>query len=197
MPNIAKSWCVHPCQDMVDPITGKNKCVKSGRSPTHPIGIHRIDAAMAANINKEYSLIIDNTVKIVYEGDKICTNCLRKMSKNEFIHETSETPTDEAMAVDELDWVNPDNYSNHQELSEKAWYEQGRDDIEDLPSSQENRQRREEAKRKRRFKVIQENVDLACSILYSLCDMLLETENESIKTHLSMKDAHELLFGFL
>ncbi|CAF4079006.1 unnamed protein product, partial [Rotaria sordida] len=85
-------------------------------------------------------------------------------------------------------------------------------DTENLPSSQEQRYTKEEAKRKlnivfelldsptvrdiRRLKYIRQNVDAACSILHTLCDMLLDTEDKSINQHLSMKDINALLSGF-
>jgi hypothetical protein len=95
MPYTVKNWCIHPSHDVIDPITGKNVFVKSGQKPTHPIGIHRISAFMANAINQEYSLFSDRTSKKVFEGDKICTNCLRTVSQSEFTNGIYADNTDE------------------------------------------------------------------------------------------------------
>lgn len=147
MPNFAKSWCVHPCHDIIDPNTGKKKFVKNGKKPTHPCGIHRIDAATAAHINSQYSLITESTLKQVHDGDKICTSCLRKISNEQFQYDNNETDVIESMSVDVAEWSNYDN-NNHEEIINENGYEEVDDIIEDLLSSQEQRHKREEVRRK-------------------------------------------------
>ncbi|CAF4779079.1 unnamed protein product [Rotaria sp. Silwood2] len=101
MPRAAKSWCVRPCHNILNSIIGKNKFVKIGQNPTYPSGIHRIDAITAAHISRQYSLNTPSTSKQVFEGDKICTSCLRKISKQEFEYDNDEFDAIEAMTVDE------------------------------------------------------------------------------------------------
>ncbi|CAF1204282.1 unnamed protein product [Rotaria sordida] len=48
----------------------------------------------------------------------------------------------------------------------------------------------------RQLKHIRQNVDAACSILHTLCDLLLDAEDKSINQHLSIKDTNALLSGF-
>ncbi|CAF3420633.1 unnamed protein product [Rotaria sp. Silwood2] len=108
MPRAAKSWCVRPCHNILNSIIGKNKFVKIGQNPTYPSGIHRIDAITAAHISRQYSLNTPSTSKQVFEGDKICTSCLRKISKQEFEYDNDEFDAIEAMTVDEVDNIDCD-----------------------------------------------------------------------------------------
>ena len=81
MPTATKNWCVHPSHDGVDAQTGKQLYVKSGRSPTYPLGIHRVDAAIAASINEDHAASSGKKSKCVLVGEKICTTCFRKERK--------------------------------------------------------------------------------------------------------------------
>jgi hypothetical protein len=139
MPYMVKSWCIHPSHEVIDPITGKNIFVKSGQKPTHPIGIHRISAFVANAINQEYSLFNDDTSKKVSEGDKICTNCLRKISKSEFINGIDANNADEDMSIDVKEWISVNDNND---------FSQFNNENEDLPCSQEQKHAKEEAKRK-------------------------------------------------
>ncbi|CAF4999376.1 unnamed protein product [Rotaria sp. Silwood1] len=233
MPYITKSWCVHPCHATIDPTTGQNKFTKNGPNPTHPLGKYRLDTAIAADINKQYSLVTGSTSKRVSKGDKICGSCWKKMSKQEFGDDN------EDMSVDNAEWINSYNNNNNNDNNNNNndnnnnnnnnndnnnnsdnniniyTYndnEQRGDDPENLPSSQEKRHTKEEAKRKlnavfellniptirdiRRIKHIRENIYAACSALHTLCDMLLETEEQPVNQHLSGKDTNLLLSGF-
>ncbi len=122
-----KSWCVHPSHDEIDAVSGRTKFTKTGQKPTHPTGIHKINAFVANVINQQY-LSNGSTLKEVFEGDKICTNCLRKISKNQFINGISVADADEDMSIDGSDWI-----SSHDNND----YVQFNNDHEDLPSSQE------------------------------------------------------------
>ena len=151
-----KSWCVHPCHNIIDPITGQNKFSKTGSSPTHPLGKYRLDDAMAANINARYSLITPSSSKSVCKGDKICTSCWKKISEQEFSNDN------EHMYVDNTytNWINSNNdnnnynnnnhnnYDNNSYNSDNIINIQLVDNTEDLPSSQEKKHTKEEAKQK-------------------------------------------------
>ena len=156
MPYIVKSWCVHPCHDIINPITGQNKFSKAGPNPTHPLGKYRLDSAMAADINRQYSLITASSSKSVSEGDKICTSCWKKISEQELYNDN------EHMYVDNTNtnWVNSNNDNNnynndnHNNYDKYSYNSDNTDDVqlvddaEDLRSSQEKRHTKEEAKQK-------------------------------------------------
>ena len=116
--------------------------MKNGPVPTHPYGIYRVDAATASHINKQYSLITKITSQKVSEGDKICTNCFRKISKEEFDSDNDEINTSEAMNIDGIESIDYDDSPGRGQTN---------DDNEDLLSSQEQRHTKDEAKAKLNF----------------------------------------------
>ena len=149
-----KSWCVHPCHDITDLITGENKFSKVGSNPTHPLGKYRLDAAMAADINKRYSLITPSSSKSVSKGDKICTSCWKKVSKQELYNDNEHisvhnTNTNWINSINDNSSSNKNNnndYDNNSYNSDNNNNVQLVDDREDLPSSQEKKHIKEEAK---------------------------------------------------
>lgn len=125
MPGSAKDWCVHPYHNVIDPLTGKRKFIKAGRNPTHPCGIHRIDAATAEFINWRYLSVDKLPGNEVHDGDKVCSSCLRRISTDKCSHDYfDENITDE----NDQGQVNMN--------------------IEDLPSSQEEKYKQEDVRRK-------------------------------------------------
>ncbi|CAF0842640.1 unnamed protein product [Adineta steineri] len=211
MPYIKQNWCMHPYHDIIDSVTGQKKFVKTGKNPTHPIGIHRINADSAQIINKQYSLVIESGSREVCEGDKICTSCLRRLSNDEKNQDHNDFDNVEMMNTGEEDPSNVD--IGHYDDKGDIEYDNSKDDknIEDLPSSQERTYNNEQARTKlnlvfellniptirdvRRSKNIRQNVDRACSILYKLCDMLVDCTVPLNDHQLSMNDASELLSG--
>ncbi|CAF4044223.1 unnamed protein product [Rotaria sordida] len=124
----------------------KKNFVKNGRNPTHPCGKYRIDAATAAHINRQYSLITQSTLKKVHDGDKICTSCWRKILKEKFEYDNNETDVIESMSVDEAEWFDYDD--DDEKIVNGNDYGQVDNNIEELPSSQEQRHKKEEVRRK-------------------------------------------------
>lgn len=120
--------------------------MKSGRSPTHPIGIHRIDADTADRINQRYSATAGKILEKVSEGDKICSSCLRNLSKTVFENDYGEVDTVTSMSVDGAEWVHYNGINemidNEDDTEDSVGHNQG------LPSSQEQRYTKEEAKEK-------------------------------------------------
>ncbi|CAF5011995.1 unnamed protein product, partial [Rotaria sp. Silwood1] len=184
--------------------------MKKGRNPTHPCGIHQIDAATAAKINRQYLSITEGTLKEVHEGDKICTGCLRKTLNEKVEYDMNENDVIEPMSIDETEWFDYDD-EDHEEVVNGNDFEQVNDKIEDLPSSQEDKHKKEQVRRTlniifklfnipairdiRRIKNIRQKVDNVCSALYKFCDILLKPEQESMNHYLSMKDSNILLSG--
>ncbi|CAF1022728.1 unnamed protein product [Adineta steineri] len=185
--------------------------MKTGKNPTHPVGIHRINADSAQIINKQYSLVIESGSREVCEGDKICTSCLRRLLNDEKNQDHNDLDNVEMMNTGEEDPSNVD--IGHYDDKGDTEYDNSKDDknIEDLPSSQERTYNNEQARTKlnlvfellniptirdvRRSKNIRQNVDRACSILYKLCDMLVDCTIPLNDHQLSMNDASELLSG--
>lgn len=131
MPTATKNWCVHPSHDAVDAQTGKQLFVKSGRSPTYPLGVHRVDVMIAASINEDYAASYGSNSKGVAVSEKICTTCFRKEKKK--INERIAATGDESMDIDDV---------------EPSLSVSTDEDCNDLPSSQEMRHARNEAKDK-------------------------------------------------
>jgi hypothetical protein len=131
MPTATKSWCVHPSHDVVDAQTGKQLYVKSGHSPTYPLGIHRVDTAIATSINEDYAVSSGNNSKRVVVGEKICTTCFRKERKK--FSESIASMEDSFMDIDD---------------EEQSLALHTNEDSSDSPCSQEMRHARKEAKDK-------------------------------------------------
>ena len=111
MPYIVKGWCVHPCHDVIDPITGQNKFSKFGPSPTHPLGKYRLNGAKAADINTRYSLIIASSSKTVCKKDKICASCWKKILEQESYNDNEHMYVDNTNT--NTNWINSNNDNNN------------------------------------------------------------------------------------
>ncbi|CAF4187409.1 unnamed protein product, partial [Rotaria sp. Silwood2] len=81
------------------------------------------------------------------DGDKICTSCLRKISKERFEYDNNETNVIEPMSVDEAEWIDYDD-NDPEEIVNENGYGQVNHNNEELPSSQEQKHKREEVRRK-------------------------------------------------